>query len=96
MKHLFDFVMATTLVILLAVPMLLVAVTVRLTSKGPALYWSDRVGRFNVVFKMPKFRTMRVDTPDIATHLMTNPNSFLFQFSKLHNSNLDPIPTKAI
>ena len=58
MKHLFDFVMATTLVILLAVPMLLVAITVRLTSKGPALYWSDRVGRFNVVFKMPKFRTM--------------------------------------
>ena len=58
MKRLFDFVMATILVILLAALILLVAVIVRLTSKGPALYWSDRVGRFNVVFKMPKFRTM--------------------------------------
>ena len=93
MKHLFDFVIATTLVILLAVPMLLVAVTVRLTSKGPALYWSNRVGRFNVVFKMPKFRTMRVDTPNVATHLMKNPNSFLLPIGTfLRLSSLDEMP----
>jgi O-antigen biosynthesis protein WbqP len=93
MKRLFDFVTATMLVILLAVPMLLVVVVVRLTSKGPALYWSDRVGRFNVIFKMPKFRSMIVDAPAIATHLMTDPNAFLSPVGVfLRRFSLDELP----
>ena len=93
MKRLFDFVMATILVILLAALILLVAVIVRLTSKGPALYWSDRVGRANVVFRMPKFRSMRVDAPAVATHLMTNPNMFLSPIGAfLRRFSLDELP----
>ena len=57
--------------------MLLTAIAVRLTSKGPAIYWSDRVGLGNMIFKMPKFRSMRVDTPDLATHLIIDSNTFL-------------------
>ncbi|MCG2739389.1 MAG: sugar transferase, partial [Syntrophaceae bacterium] len=56
---------------------LVIAVLVRLTSRGPALYWSDRVGIGNKIFKMPKFRTMRIDTPAVATHLLSNPNAYL-------------------
>ena len=93
MKRLFDFVMATMLVMLFAVPMILIAIAVRLTSKGPALYWSDRIGRANVVFKMPKFRSMRVDTPAVATHLMTDPNAFLSPIGAfLRRFSLDELP----
>ena len=93
MKRLFDFVTATMLVILFAVPMLLIVVAVRLTSKGPALYWSDRVGRFNIIFKMSKFRSMKVDTPDIATHLMTSPEAFLSPIGTfLRRFSLDELP----
>ena len=93
MKRLFDFVMATMLVMLFAVPMILIAIAVRLTSKGPALYWSDRIGRANVVFKMPKFRSMRVDTPSVATHLMTDPNAFLSPIGAfLRRFSLDELP----
>ena len=93
MKRLFDFVMATMLVMLFAVPMILIAIAVRLTSKGPALYWSDRIGRANVVFKMPKFRSMRVDTPAVATHLMTDPNAFLSPIGVfLRRFSLDELP----
>ncbi len=93
MKRLFDFVTATMLVILLAVPMLLIVVAVRLTSKGPALYWSNRVGRYNMIFKMSKFRSMKVDTPTMATHLMTNPKAFLSPIGAfLRRSSLDELP----
>jgi O-antigen biosynthesis protein WbqP len=93
MKRLFDLVLAIILTILFAMPLLLVALTVRLTSSGPALYWSHRVGRDNKIFKMPKFRSMRIDTPAVATHLLDNPQSFLTPIgSFLRRSSLDELP----
>ena len=93
MKRLFDFVIATILFILCFIPMLLVAIGVRATSKGPALYCSYRVGRGNVIFKMPKFRTMEVDTPEIATHLMNNPDAYLSLIGGfLRRTSLDELP----
>ena len=77
----------------MVLPILLTAIAVRLTSKGPALYWSDRVGLGNKIFKMPKFRSMRVDTPAVATHLMTDPNTFLTPIGAiLRRSSLDELP----
>lgn len=79
--------------LLLAVPISIVAILVRLTSKGSVLYWSDRVGRNNVVFRMPKFRTMRMDTPAVATHLLPDPKSFLTPIGGfLRKSSLDELP----
>jgi O-antigen biosynthesis protein WbqP len=73
--------------------MLMIAVLVKLTSKGPVLYWSDRIGRHNHIFKMPKFRTMRVDTPAVATHLMADPDYFLTPWGKfLRKSSFDEFP----
>ncbi len=93
MKRLFDLLLATLVSLILLVPILLVALAVRLTSKGPALYWSDRVGQHNVVFKMPKFRSMRVDTPAVATHLLPNPDAYLTPIgSFLRKSSLDELP----
>ncbi len=93
MKRLFDLVLAAILTILFAVPLILVALAVRLTSSGPALYWSDRVGRDNRIFKMPKFRSMRTDTPAVATHLLDNPKSFLTPIGGfLRRSSLDELP----
>ena len=77
MKRVFDIFLGCLAALMLFVPVLLVAMAVRLTSKGPALYWSDRVGRNNVIFKMPKFRTMRVGTPTLATHLLADARSHL-------------------
>ena len=77
MKRLFDLVLVVILLILLATPMLLIAFAIRLTSKGNVLYFSDRIGRGNVLFEMPKFRSMSTDTPEIATHLMTKPDVYL-------------------
>ncbi len=75
------------------VPMLVVAIAVRLTSPGPVLYWSDRVGTDNKVFRMPKFRTMRIDTPVVATHLLSDPKAFLTPIgSFLRKSSLDELP----
>ena len=75
MKRLLDLLLALAATVVLAVPMLLVALAVRLTSTGQALYWSDRVGRHNKIFKMPKFRSMRVGTPAVATHLLADPKA---------------------
>ncbi len=93
MKRLFDFVVAWTAVVVLALPILIVALAVRLTSSGPVLYWSDRVGRHNRMFKMPKFRSMRIDTPAVATHLLQNPDQWLTPIgSLLRKSSLDELP----
>jgi O-antigen biosynthesis protein WbqP len=93
MKRLFDLCLALFALLFLLLPILLVAVMVRLTSIGPILYWSDRVGRNNILFKMPKFRTMRVDTPAVATHLLSNPAQFLTPGgSFLRKSSLDELP----
>jgi O-antigen biosynthesis protein WbqP len=93
MKRLFDFSMALLALLVLSIPMLLVALLVRITSPGPILYWSDRVGRDNLIFKMPKFRTMRTDTPAVATHLLGDPDRWLTPVGKfLRKSSLDELP----
>ena len=93
MKRLFDLILATILIIVFSVPMLFIMFTIRLTSKGSALYWSDRVGFDNSIYKMPKFRTMRIDTPQVATHLMSNPDKFLSPIGGfLRQTSLDELP----
>ena len=93
MKRLVDLLVAVPATLLLLIPLIVLAVLVRATSKGPALYWSDRVGRHNRIFKMPKFRTMRVDTPAVATHLLKNPDAYLTPIgSFLRKSSLDELP----
>ena len=93
MKRLFDLVLALVTAVLLALPIMITALAVRLTSAGPALYWSDRVGRHNRIFKMPKFRSMRTDTPALATHLLVNPEQWLTPIgSFLRKSSLDELP----
>lgn len=93
MKRIFDFVLSLATILLFLIPLLLVALAVRLTSTGPALYWSDRVGRNNTIFKMPKFRTMRTDTPAVATHLLTEPDRWLTPIGAfLRKTSLDELP----
>lgn len=93
MKRIFDLGLALLASCMLLLPIALVALFVKMTSKGPAVYWSDRVGMHNKIFKMPKFRTMRVDTPAVATHLLTNPKQFLTPIgSFLRKSSLDELP----
>lgn len=93
MKRLFDFAIALLILLLLTPVLLFIALAVRLTSQGPALYWSDRVGRDNVVFKMPKFRTMRTDTPALATHLLHDPARWLTSVGGfLRRTSLDELP----
>ena len=93
MKKLFDLIISLCMVPIIFVPVLVLAVFVRMTSKGPALYWSDRVGEDNKIFKMPKFRTMRIDTPAVATHLLNDPDAYLTPIgSFLRKSSLDELP----
>lgn len=93
MKRAFDLILGLWALAVLALPILVVAILVRLTSTGPALYWSDRVGRNNQIFKMPKFRSMHIGTPALATHLLTDPKSFLTPIgSFLRKSSLDELP----
>ena len=93
MKRLFDLILALIAASLLLVPIVVIAVLVKLTSKGPALYWSDRVGMHNTIFKMPKFRSMEVDTPAVATHLLVDPGSVLSPVGGfLRKNSLDELP----
>lgn len=93
MKRFLDFLIACLFTLILAVPFIIVALAVRLTSYGPMLYWSNRVGRNNKIFSMPKFRTMRIDTPAVATHLLKDPNQYLTPIgSFLRKSSLDELP----
>ncbi len=93
MKRLFDICLVFMALGFLILPFFIVAVIVRLTSTGPVLYWSDRVGRENKLFRMPKFRTMLVDTPAVATHLLPDPKQFLTPVgSFLRKSSLDELP----
>ena len=92
-KRIFDFVMAVILSGIFAVPMLLIALLVKKSSEGPILYWSERVGLQNGIFRMPKFRTMRIDTPAVATHLLKNPDEYLTPVgSFLRKFSLDELP----
>ncbi len=93
MKRLFDLLLGLCAAVILALPTLVIALLVRLTSSGPALYWSDRVGKGNAIFRMPKFRSMRVGTPAVATHLLKDPNAHLTPIgSFLRKSSLDELP----
>ncbi|OYO31184.1 sugar transferase [Janthinobacterium sp. PC23-8] len=93
MKRVFDLLMSLIAAVIFFIPLCLLAIVVKATSKGPVLYWSDRVGRGNRIFSMPKLRTMRVDTPVVATHLLADPKTFLTPVGGfLRKSSLDEIP----
>ncbi len=93
MKRVFDLTLALVVAMFLVLLIAAITLVVRLTSPGPALYWSDRVGRHNRIFKMPKFRSMRIDTPAVATHLLQNPDQWLTPIgSFLRKSSLDELP----
>jgi O-antigen biosynthesis protein WbqP len=92
-KRLFDLILAVIALMILTVPLCLVAVAVKFSSKGPVLYWSDRVGKNNRLFGMPKFRSMRTDTPALATHLLSKPEQYLTPIgSFIRKTSLDEIP----
>ncbi len=93
MKRLFDLSLAVLAICIFALPLLLLALAVKLTSPGPVLYWSDRVGWRNMIFRMPKFRSMKTGTPAVATHLLADANSYLTPIgSFLRKSSLDELP----
>lgn len=93
MKRLFDLVLALAGILVFALPLILVALLVKCSSRGPVLYWSDRVGHDNQLFSMPKFRSMRVDTPAIATHLLSDPQQYLTPVGALlRKTSLDELP----
>jgi O-antigen biosynthesis protein WbqP len=92
-KRLFDLVLAVVAGVLLLFPLLATAAVIKITSHGPVLYWSERVGRYNRIFRMPKFRSMQVDTPTVASHLLVNPNDYLTPAGRfLRKSSLDEVP----
>jgi O-antigen biosynthesis protein WbqP len=92
-KRLFDLLMATLALVLLALPLCIIALAIKLSSRGPVLYWSDRVGKDNRIFKMPKFRSMRTGTPAVATHLLSDPDQYLIPIgSFLRKTSLDELP----
>lgn len=93
MKRVFDLVLASIMLFLLSAPMLLIVLAIKLSSEGNVLYWSDRVGLNNVIFKMPKFRTMHMDAPAVATHLFKDANQYLTLVgSFLRKFSLDELP----
>ena len=92
-KRAFDLILSCVLILLFALPLLLIWALVRISVKGPALYWSDRVGVRNNLFRMPKFRSMIINTPSLATHLLGNPDKFLTPIgSFLRKTSLDELP----
>ncbi|MFZ3129472.1 MAG: sugar transferase [Rhodoferax sp.] len=92
-KRIFDILLATLAGMVFLLPLLVIALLVRLTSRGPVIYWSDRVGRHNAIFRMPKFRSMRIETPAVATHLLANPSAYLTPIGGvLRKSSLDELP----
>ena len=92
-KRIFDLVIAIPIGLLLIVPMILVAIYIKMSSRGPILYWSDRVGRENRIFSMPKFRSMQIGTPALATHLLDRPDQYLTSVGKvLRRTSLDELP----
>jgi O-antigen biosynthesis protein WbqP len=93
MKRLFDTFSSILLAMLFIFPVIIIAIFVSITSKGPVIYWSNRVGKHNKIFKMPKFRTMIIKTPNIATHLLEKPETFLSPIGGfLRSTSLDEIP----
>lgn len=93
MKRFIDFMLALIASVLLALPIFIVAILVKSTSPGPVLYWSNRVGKNNQIFKMPKFRSMEIGTPAVATHLLQNPKAYLTPIgSFIRKSSLDELP----
>lgn len=93
MKRGFDILLASTAILIFAVPVIAIALMIRLTSKGPAIYWSNRVGKNNRIFSMPKFRTMLIGTPAVATHLLTNPHAYVTKIGTLlRKTSLDELP----
>jgi O-antigen biosynthesis protein WbqP len=93
MKRIFDILLSLLLLCVLSIPMIFIGLIVKLTSKGPVLYWSDRIGKDNITFKMPKFRTMRQGTPAVATHLLNNPDRYVTPIGKiLRKLSLDELP----
>ncbi len=93
MKRLFDLFIGIIVLMLFLIPMLIIAILVRITSKGPSLYWSDRVGKDNIIFKMPKFRSMLIETPVVATHLLDDPNLYISPVGGfIRRSSLDELP----
>jgi len=92
-KRTFDLILALILMVFLGLPMLVVAALIKLMSKGPVIFWTDRIGKNNTIFKMAKFRTMKLNTPQVATHLMENPKRYLIPCGKfLRRYSLDELP----
>jgi O-antigen biosynthesis protein WbqP len=93
MKRIFDLFSSLALLVILLIPMMLIAMLIRLTSKGPSIYWSNRVGRNNKIFKMPKFRSMIIETPSVASHMLADPSSYLSPIGKfLRLTSFDELP----
>ncbi len=93
MKNIFDFFLAIVLLTLLFIPMIIIGIAIKISSRGNILYWSKRVGKDNRIFLMPKYRTMIMDTPEVATHLLENPDSFYTSIGRiLRKSSLDELP----
>ena len=93
MKRVFDVIASAYLLLVLTLPMLLIAMAIKLTSRGPVLYWSDRVGRGNRIFRMPKFRSMRTNTPELPTHLLADSSNWITPIGKLlRKTSLDELP----